>query len=231
MDDVKKPFGTSVRAWRGRLGISQEELADRAGLHRTYVCDIERGARNVSLASIQKLAKALEISVSALFSYAEGSGAERAAHGTTKQLVDILFIEDKPEDLELAMQAMKAVGMVNRIQVARDGQAALELLFGRGEAAGAAGREAPGRAAVRPPQIILLDLSLPKVNGLEVLRRIKSDPRTAQIPVIVLTGSSHERDLQASKRLGAAAYIVKPLDIRNLTEVTTQLRLQWALLK
>jgi CheY-like chemotaxis protein len=222
MDDVKKPFGTSVRAWRSRLGISQEELAGRAGLHRTYVCDIERGARNVSLESIQKLARALEISVAALFSYADAAGTDLPKRGPARELVDILFVEDDPADAELAVQALQAAGIANRIQVARDGAAALNLLFQE---------DGGGRTPSRRPQIILLDLSLPKVDGLEVLRRIKGDPRTASIPVIVLTGSSRERDLQASKRLGAEAYIVKPLDFRNLSEVTSQLSLQWALLK
>lgn len=229
MDDVKKPFGASVRAWRTRLGISQEELAGRAGLHRTYVCDIERGARNVSLESIEKLARALEISVSALFAYADGAG-DPSGGAAAKELVDILFIEDKPEDVEIALHALKTAGFANQITVAHDGAEALQLLFGEGDkpAAVRPGRDKP------PPhrrQIILLDLSLPKVHGLEVLRRIKSDPRTASIPVIVLTASPHERDLQASKRLGAAAFIVKPLDFQNLSEITSQLSLQWALLK
>ena len=94
--NVKKPFGSSVRAWRSRLGISQEELAGRAGLHRTYICDVERGARNVTLQSIEKLAKALEISVSTLLAYPreplpDGARAEEFA---AEELVDILYVED-----------------------------------------------------------------------------------------------------------------------------------------
>ena len=227
MDDVKKPFGASVKAWRGRLGISQEELAGRAGLHRTYVCDIERGARNVSLESIQKLARALEISVSALFSYA---GDEGAVQAKGKDLVDILYVEDKPEDVEIALAALKGAGFVNQVRVARDGAEALQMVFRETEDL-PGGREASAPAPPRRAQIVLLDLSLPKVDGLEVLRRIKADPRTASLPVIILTASAHERDLQASKRLGAAAYIVKPLDFQNLSEVTSQLSLQWALLR
>jgi CheY-like chemotaxis protein/DNA-binding Xre family transcriptional regulator len=221
--DVKKPFGTSVRTWRGRLGISQEELAGRAGLHRTYICDVERGARNVTLRSIEKLAEALEISVSTLLTYAreprpEGSGAEEFV---IEELVDILYVEDNLADIGLATAGLKHI--TNRIHVVRDGLAALHFLFGTGEYA--------QRKTKNRPQLILLDLGLPKVDGLEVLRRIKADSRTSTIPVIVLTASARDRDLQTSKQLGAEAYIIKPVDLQNLTEVTPQLHLQWALLK
>jgi CheY-like chemotaxis protein len=210
--DIRKPFGAAVKSWRSRLGISQEELAGRAGLHRTYICDIERGARNVSLESIRKLARALEISTSTLFAY-DGSRAEG--------MVDILFVEDNPRDAQLAMDALK--GLSNMVQLARDGQSALDFLFCEGEFA----KRQPGQR----PQLILLDLGLPKINGLEVLRRVKADTRTSMIPVVVLTGSSYDRDIQASKRLGAAAYIVKPVAPRNLIDVVPLLRFHWALVK
>jgi len=221
--DVKKPFGTSVRTWRGRLGISQEELGGRAGLHRTYICDVERGARNVTLQCIEKLAGALEISVSTLLAYAreplpEGTRPEEFG---TEGLVDILYVEDNPADVGLATESLKNI--TNRIHVVRDGLAALNFLFGTGEYA---------NRRTRPrPQLILLDLGLPKVDGLEVLRRVKTDPRTSGIPVIVLTASVRDRDLQTSKQLGAEAYLIKPVDLQNLSRVTPQLNLQWALLK
>jgi CheY-like chemotaxis protein len=218
--DVIKPFGVSVRTWRRRLGISQEELGGRAGLHRTYVCDIERGARNVSLESIEKLARALEISVARLFSYEPSSGLPDDQTGTDN-FVDILFVEDNPNDIEITTQALK--GISNRIQVARDGQEALDYLF-------CAGLHADRRQNQRP-QLILLDLALPKVGGLEILRRVKADSRTTAIPVVVLTSSDNDRDLQMSKRLGAKAYITKPVGVPNLTQVASQLSLRWALLK
>jgi CheY-like chemotaxis protein/DNA-binding Xre family transcriptional regulator len=219
--DVKKPFGTSVKAWRGRLGISQEELAGRAGLHRTYVCDIERGARNVSLQSIEKLARALEISVATLFAYQAPPGGSGSAGIGGGELVDILFVEDNPNDIELAMEALQFI--TNRVQVIRNGLDAVDFLFRTGAYA--------GRPPTRRPQLILLDLGLPGLGGLEVLRRVKSDPRTASIPVVVLTASNRDRDIQTSKRLGAAAYIAKPVDLRNLSGVAPGLSLQWALLK
>jgi CheY-like chemotaxis protein/DNA-binding XRE family transcriptional regulator len=223
--EVQKLFGIAVRAWRGRLGLSQEELAERAGLHRTYVCDIERGARNVSLKSIEKLAQALEISLSALFDSPENLISEKA--GTSgivpDGLVDILFVEDNADDAEMALEALRRGNISNRIQLVRDGAAALDFLFCTGRYR--------ARRPTDGPQVVLLDLNLPKVSGLEVLRRIKNDVRTRAIPVIVLTASKFDRDLATSQRLGADAYIVKPVDLRNFIEVTPALSLQWALLK
>jgi CheY-like chemotaxis protein len=207
-----------VRTWRNRRGISQEELAGRAGLHRTYVSDIERGARNVSLESIEKLARALDVSVASLFA----NGTDAAAQHENDGLVDILFVEDDPNDVHLTLRALKEAKITNRIHVVSDGAEALDYLF-------CTGRYADRRP--ERPQVILLDLKLPKVDGIKVLRRIKADARTRTIPVVVLTGSRANRDIVASKRLGAEAYIVKPVDFRNLSEVTPRLSLQWALLK
>lgn len=223
--DVKKSFGASVRVWRSRLGVSQEELAERAGLHRTYISDVERGARNVSLESIEKLAYALEISVSALLSYDREPLPDtlQSRFLVPDELVDILFVEDSADDVEMTLRALKRVNMTNRIHVVRDGAAALNFLFCTGEYA--------ERRAGKSPQVILLDLCLPKIDGLEVLRRIKADPRTSGIPVVVLTASNRDRDISTSKRLGAEAYLVKPVDFQNLSEVTSQLSLHWALFK
>jgi two-component system, response regulator len=224
--DVKKQFGAAVRLRRDHLGISQEELAGRAGLHRTYISDVERGARNVSLESMHRLAGALEIPLSVLFSrLGEPLSLDTAAEPllSPDELVDILIVEDSSEDTELAIKALKDVRMTNRIYVVRDGAAALDFLFCRGQYA--------HRKRNDRPQIILLDIGLPKIDGLEVLRQIKADPRTRTIPVIVLTSSRRDRDVAASQRLGAEAYIVKPVDFQNLSGVTPQLSLQWALLK
>jgi len=217
--DVKKTFGATVRTWRSILRISQEELAGRSGLHRTYICDVERGARNLSLESIEKLARALEISTATLFASAPGQPETSGFAGDG--LVDILFVEDDPRDVALAMEALK--GITNWVQVVHDGHAALDFLFCQGKFA--------RRQINQRPQLVLLDLGLPKIRGLEVLRRVKSDPRTSSIPVVVLTGSDSDRDIRTSKRLGAAAYIVKPVDMINLTQVVPILRLQWALVK
>jgi CheY-like chemotaxis protein/DNA-binding XRE family transcriptional regulator len=214
--DLKHFFGVAVKIWRSRLGISQEELAGRAGLHRTYVSDIERGARNVSLESIAKLARALEVSVAALFS-------PPVSAPVADELVDILLVEDNPDDVHLTLAALKEAKITNRIHVVRDGAAALDFLFCTGKYA--------HRKPDDRPQVVLLDLGLPRVSGLEVLRRMKADARTRSIPVVVLTASRHDRDVLASKQLGTQAYIVKPVDFQNLSEITPQLSLHWALLK
>jgi CheY-like chemotaxis protein len=190
-------------------------------LHRTYICDIERGARNVSLESIEKLASALEVSVAKLFSYDPSSGTPTERSATYEDMVDILFVEDNPYDIEITTEALK--GISNRVQVARDGREALDYLFCVGAHA--------GRHRAQRPQLILLDLALPKIDGLEVLRRIKADSHTASIPVVVLTSSDRDVDLQISKRLGAQAYIIKPVGVPNLTRLAPLLSLRWALLK
>lgn len=223
--DIKVPFGKSVKVWRDKLGVSQEKLAEKAGLHRTYISDIERGARNVSLESIDKLARALEVSIPTLF----GTTGEPAPvsvpvrHLSSDELVDILLVEDNQDDVTIALHGLQAAMITDRIHVVRDGEEALDFLFCEGKY--------KHRRLNDQPQVVLLDLNLPRVNGLEVLRRIKADPRTRSIPVVVLTSSNRDRDIQTSKRLGAETYIVKPVDFQNLSQVTPQLSFRWALLK
>jgi len=215
LGDVKLILGTAIRNQRNKLRISQEELAYRSGLHRTYISDVERGARNLSLESIDKLARALDLSLSALFSMA-------GYNSSGSQLLDILLVEDNPSDSELAVRAFKKAGIANRLRVVRDGAEALDLLLP------ALGSEAEGNGHPLPG-VILLDLHLPKVSGMEVLRRIKADPRTEHIPVIVLTISSEDRDIAACRLLGVHNYIVKPVGFRNFCEVTPNFPFEWAL--
>jgi two-component system response regulator len=124
--------------------------------------------------------------------------------------------------VELALHALKKNNIANSIHVARDGAEALEFLFGTGEFA--------KRIINRPPKVILLDLKLPKVDGMEVLKRIKSDERTRSIPVVVLTSSREERDIVESYRLGVNSFITKPVDFEQFTEAVRQLGLYWLLL-
>jgi CheY-like chemotaxis protein len=182
---------------------------------------VERGARNVSLESIEKLARALEISTATLFAYESPAALAGTPRLAEEGLVDILFVEDDAQDARMALMALK--GITNKVQWVRNGEAAIDFLFCRGEFT----RRQPSHR----PQLILLDLGLPKMGGLEVLHSVKADPRTASIPVVVLTGSEREHDIQASKRLGAADYILKPVDMVNLTRVVPTLHYQWALLK
>ncbi len=133
--------------------------------------------------------------------------------------VDILLVEDNPNDLELALRALKKRHLANKIVVARDGAEALDFIFGTGAYA--------GRELTDQPKLVLLDLKLPKVDGLEVLRRIKSDERTKVIPVVVLTSSQEERDIVESYRLGVNSYRVKPVDFERFIDCVSELGLYW----
>lgn len=209
-------FGTAIRNQRLRLRMSQEELADRAGLHRTYVSDVERGARNISLESIDRLARALKLSVSTLFKRA-GNG------GGNDPLIEILLVEDNARDAALTVRAFDKARITNVLHVVSDGLEALDFLFAMG---------VHERRREKPlPGLILLDLNLPKIDGLEVLRRIKADKRTRQIPVIVLTASDLDRDIAVCRQLGVQSYIVKPVGFINFSEVTQRLRMEWGLKK
>ncbi len=136
--------------------------------------------------------------------------------------VEILIVEDNPNDAEMALRAMKKNNLANSIKVVGDGEEALDFIFARGDYA-----ERKGEAY---PKIILLDLKLPKVDGLEVLREIKGAPKTKQIPVIVLTSSREESDLVESCRLGVNSYIVKPVDFDKFVEAVRDVGLYWLLL-
>jgi len=217
-------LGTTVRKLRQQLGLSQEGLAERADLHRTYIAGIERGGRNITLKSVDKLAKALNISVADLL---DGSDAEsKPASGPRDQasdIIDILLVEDNADHAELTVNALAAGHLVNRVHIVRDGQQALDFLFATGDYS--------NRSGCRLPQLILLDLSLPKVSGIEVLERLKRDPRTHDLAVIVLTVSTNAADVAECRRLGVEHYIVKPVAFSNFNRALEQHKFQWALLK
>lgn len=136
--------------------------------------------------------------------------------------VEILLVEDNPQDLELTLRALKIANLANRIQVARDGAEALEFIFCEGPHA--------TRRIDDVPKVILLDLKLPKVDGLEVLQRVKSDPRTKHIPVTILTSSKEQRDIVESYHLGVNSYIVKPVNFEGFSAAVQNLGLYWLLL-
>jgi len=136
--------------------------------------------------------------------------------------VEILLVEDNPSDLELTLHALKRNNITNRIHVVSDGEEALDFIFCNNEYA--------KRDISITPRIILLDLKLPKIDGIEVLRRIKGDARTRRIPVVMLTTSGEENDIVESYELGANSYIIKPVDFDQFTEAVRQLGLYWLLL-
>lgn len=134
----------------------------------------------------------------------------------------IVIVEDNPNDEALMLRAFKQHKLTNEIVVLRDGVEAIEYLLGTGAHA--------GRDTALMPQIILLDLKLPKLNGLDVLKRLRADPRTKIVPIVVLTTSKEEGDMVASYNLGANSYVVKPVDFTKFVESVKQLGLYWLLL-
>ena len=134
----------------------------------------------------------------------------------------ILLVEDNPDDIELTRLAFEESRLANRMEVARDGEEALDYLFGRGAHA--------GRNLSEQPQMILLDLKLPKLDGHEVLQQIRADERTRYIPVVVMTTSNEESDLFASYGLGANSFIQKPVDFSSFVDAVRQVGLYWLVL-
>lgn len=134
----------------------------------------------------------------------------------------ILLVEDNPDDVELTLHAFEEHNISNEIEVVEDGAEALDYLFATGAYA--------GRDMSKMPAVVLLDLKLPKVDGLEVLRRIRDDDRTKNLPVVILTSSSEEEDLTKSYELGANSYVRKPVNFDQFSEAVRQLGLYWLLL-
>lgn len=136
--------------------------------------------------------------------------------------VEILLVEDNPNDAELALRALKKHNLANKIHLVKDGAEALDFLFANGAYA--------GRNIGNKPKVIFLDLKLPKVDGLEVLRKVKSDERTRLIPIVVLTSSHEERDVVDSYKFGVNSYIVKPVDFDKFIQAVAELGMYWMLL-
>jgi len=141
---------------------------------------------------------------------------------TDQHQVEILLVEDDSADAELTLRAFKARNFANQVFVARDGAEALDFFFGDGSH--------PLRDIGVVPKVVLLDLKLPKVDGLEVLRRLRADDRTRRIPVVILTSSREEPDIAAAYRLGANSYIVKPVDFEAFARAVSEVGLYWLLL-
>ena len=132
---------------------------------------------------------------------------------------NILLVEDNPDDVELTLRALKQYNVKNQIAVVRDGAEALDYLFARGAYA--------DRDATTMPAVVILDLKLPKVDGFEVLQRMRADERTKLVPVVILTSSKEERDMVNGYKLGANSYVRKPVDFTQFVEAARQLGLYW----
>jgi CheY-like chemotaxis protein/DNA-binding XRE family transcriptional regulator len=215
-------LGTAVRLQRSKLKITQEELAWRADMHRTYIADIERGGRNITLRSVGHLANALQVSVAELLtsSHDLGETIDPASSADGEATGEILLVEDNSSDAQLVERAFKRAHLTNPLKLVGDGEEALNYLNQTGSYEG-----------VRrpPPQLVLLDLNLPGISGIEVLRQMKKNQQTRPIPVVVLTSSVHDRTIIECGRLGAENYIVKPVEFGNFSRITSAFNLHWTL--
>jgi two-component system response regulator len=136
--------------------------------------------------------------------------------------VEILLVEDNAADVELTLHAFRKFNLSNKLHVVRDGAEALDFIFCRGEYA--------TRKLENGPKVVLLDIKLPKVDGIEVLRQVKADERTRRIPVVMLTSSAEERDIIHGYQYGANSYIVKPVGFQQLTEAVREIGMYWLIL-
>ena len=139
----------------------------------------------------------------------------------SNKLVEILLVEDNPKDMELTLYSLRENKLANNIETVRDGEEALDFIFCRNAYA--------NRSMDNKPKVILLDLKLPKVNGLEVLQQIKNDDRTKTIPIVVLTSSREDKDLEECYKLGVNSYMVKPIDFNQFTTAVREIGLYWLL--
>ena len=140
----------------------------------------------------------------------------------TPNQTEILLVEDSQDDLDMTLRALRKANMANHIEIARDGAEALDFIFCEGAHA--------ARKIENIPKLIMLDLKLPKIDGMEVLKRIKGDPRTKMIPVVMLTSSKEQNDVIRSYGLGGNSYIVKPVDFESFAEAVQKLGMYWLLL-
>jgi two-component system response regulator len=138
----------------------------------------------------------------------------------SENAIEILLVDDNPSDADLTLYVIEKCGLRQRLKLVRDGAEALDFLLGQGA-------YSQKETATADPKVVLLDLKLPKINGAEVLRRIKSDPRTRDIPVVVLTSSDEERDVRQAYDLGANSYVVKPVDFKQFSEDIRQVVTYW----
>lgn len=218
-------FGLVVKELRRKKQLSQEELANRCGLHRTYITDIEHGTRNVSLKNISKIAHAVEESLQDVFAYVERFSRHNIhphenliQPGQDQNVpVEILLVENDQGSIDQVKEEMQRGQIGNTIHVVRSGEEALRFLFPV---------KADENKSNHIPKLILLSLRLPNVSGLEVLERIRKEKSTKATTVVILAPSMIEVDKERCQRLGVAEYLTKPFGAESFTEVMRRVGFQ-----
>lgn len=223
-------FGAVVRSQRLSAGLSQEELAHRSGLHRTYVTDVERGARNPSLNSIKKLSDALGMPLGGLFGLVEE--ADRREHqvsasshqesSSQHEPAEILVAAENSSDADTVIRVLGENNIASHIHAVRDGAEAMDYIFCTGAY--------KKRDFLKTPDLILLHLRLSKVDAFTILAKIRDNPLTRPIPVVAL-GAQSDQDLARAQQHGVTEFIVAPFDFPKLAHASAQLGLQWMLVK
>lgn len=224
--DVRKSFGKVVKEARLARFWSQDLLATRSRLHRTYITDIERGMRNLTFENIAKLAEGLGIPIAELFpdeaaESRDGGAVARPLSGGESS--DILMVAENGLETGRTLAVFRHARLANRVRVVHTAAGALDYIFGRG------GEKDRGKPVL--PVAILLDLNLPRGSGIEMLRSIMGNPRTRDIKVVVLASSFSQEAAREALRLGAAGCIVKPVTFQNFNQVMSRLAFSWTLLK
>lgn len=200
----------AIHERRMELGFSQSDLAGRAGVHRTYISEVEQGSQNLTIDTLSKLADALNTTVLSLL-----ESASQAVKKVVNQ-IEILLAEDNEADVHLIQRSLRQINIATNLNVVGDGKELTDFLYRLGKF-----RQAP------LPDLILLDLNLPKKNGYEVLAEIKSHEELKRVPIVVLTTSSSEQDMQRSYSLHANCYIIKPSSQKEFQEAISKVVDYW----
>jgi len=207
--DIKSDFGSSVRKWRKQLGLSQQALAHRAGLHRTYICDVERGTRNVSLDCIQRFAHALQISIAELF---PDDLRDTAGNIAPTHLDHLLLVGKESNGLAAALKDLRATCPGIRVDATPDVEEVAKLFFSQ---------TSDPSDDLNRPKLILIDCDLPGAHRLIDQARVQPQ----SIPLVVLVRSAAARDSLMREKAGVAASMVKPLTLQALREIAVRFRL------
>lgn len=216
--ELKQLLGTAARTQRRLLGMSQEELGGRAGLHRTYIADVERGKRNPSLESMEKMARALELSLPDLLNLALADQPELAP-AASSQSVDIIMVDHDPESAAQTVAILNQARVSNRLSLYLNVESAIRHLS-----------NGHTKRTASPPTLILLELELPEMGCQTLLRQLQSNRRTRSIPAVILSSFPVDRAPdRLPQELRDQPWLSKPVQIEPFMNLTNRLGLQWSL--